>query len=281
MNAAVKSIGTIAAAAAAALLLTSCGSAASNKNNIAATFPAITATPAQETPSPLPSPAATETTAAAEEIKTLYKMNKVYRFVPIEESTDKKVVLLTFDDGPHNKEVLTSLLDTLDKHHAKAIFFVNGYRVKTHPELLTLIKERGQTIGNHSWDHIDLKKEDETKIEQQISDVQKDVENITGEPPRFFRPPYGSGGDKVKEIAKNHGLLFMTWSNGSLDWEQKSPGDPDKVTANVLEQLHPGANILMHELKWTAEALDGLLTKLEDKGYGFIDPATIELPAQS
>ncbi|MFF2090143.1 polysaccharide deacetylase family protein [Paenibacillus sp. NPDC058174] len=280
MNAAVKSIGAIAAAAAAAFLLASCGSTVSKDNNTAHTAPAITATPAQETASPLPSPTATETIAAAE-VKTLYKMNNVYRFVPIEETTDKKVVLLSFDDGPHNKEVLTSLLDTLDKHHAKAVFFVNGYRVKEHPELLTLIHERGQTIGNHSWDHIDLKKEDEAKIDQQIGDVQKDVEAITGEPPRFFRPPYGSGGDKVKEIAKNHGLLFMTWSNGSLDWEQKSPGDPDKVIANVLEQLHPGANILMHELKWTAEALDGLLTKLEDKGYGFIDPATIELPAQS
>ncbi|GGG57406.1 polysaccharide deacetylase family protein [Paenibacillus radicis (ex Gao et al. 2016)] len=282
MNAAIKSIGAITAAAAAALFLASCSSAVSGNNNATHAVPAITATP-EQTVSPPPSPAATplETIAAAEEIKALYKMNKVYRFVPIEETTEKKVVLLTFDDGPHNKEVLTSLLDTLDKHHAKAIFFVNGYRVKDHPELLTLIQERGQTIGNHSWDHIDLKKEDEAKIEQQIGDVQKDVEDITGEPPRFFRPPYGSGGDKVKEIAKNHGLLFMTWSNGSLDWEQKSPGDPDKVIANVLEQLHPGANILMHELKWTAEALDGLLTKLEDKGYGFIDPATIELPAQS
>jgi peptidoglycan/xylan/chitin deacetylase (PgdA/CDA1 family) len=69
----------------------------------------------------------------------------------------------------------------------------------------------------------------------------------------------------------------MTWSNGSLDWEQKSPGNPDKVITNVLDQLHPGANILMHELTWTASALDDLLTKLEEKGYTFIDPETIEV----
>ncbi|MUT65512.1 polysaccharide deacetylase family protein [Paenibacillus sp. NEAU-GSW1] len=279
-----------AAVIAATALLAGCGGAAqtnskdkgSDQPSSAAESPAPSPTeqakPASPSPTAAPEASASTAPAISEPAKPLYKMSSVYRFSPIEEGTEKKVVLLTFDDGPKDEAVLTSMLDTLDKHKAKAIFFVNGYRVKQNPELLKLIHERGQTIGNHSWDHIDLKKENEEKIEQQIGDVQKDVEAIVGEPPRFFRPPYGSGGDKVKEIAKNHGLLFMTWSNGSLDWEQKSPGKPDEVIANVLDQLHPGANILMHELGWTAEALDGLLTKLEEKGYGFIDPSTIELP---
>ena len=54
--------------------------------------------------------------------------------------------------------MISQMIDTLDKHDAKAIFFVNGYRAKEHPELLKLIHDRGQIIGNHSWDHIDLKK---------------------------------------------------------------------------------------------------------------------------
>lgn len=227
------------------------------------TFEGISPTPAEPSPSP--------------QVKAVqYKMTSVYRFVPIDQTNaSKKAVLLTFDDAPHNEEVINSLLDTLDKHKAKAIFFVNGYRVKQHPDLLKLIHDRGQTIGNHSWDHIDLKKEEPAKVESQIADVQAEVKALIGKEPVFFRPPYGSGGDTVKQAAKNHGMLFMTWSNGSLDWEQKAPGDPDKVISNVLKQLHPGANILMHELKWTAAALDGLLTKLEEKGYSFIDPETI------
>lgn len=52
----------------------------------------------------------------------LYRMNKSYRFEPIDASVQNKVVLLTFDDGPKDEAVLTSILDTLDKHHAKAIF---------------------------------------------------------------------------------------------------------------------------------------------------------------
>jgi peptidoglycan/xylan/chitin deacetylase (PgdA/CDA1 family) len=226
-----------------------------------------------------PAAAEPDTSSSEQSVKALYRMNSVYRFEPIASDTPKKVVLLTFDDGPKEKEMLTSLLDTLDKHNAKAIFFVNGFRVKQNPDLLGLIKERGQTIGNHSWDHIDLKQEKPEIIAKQIGDVQQIVEKVTGEKPRFFRPPFGSGGDQVREVASKEKLLFMTWSNGSLDWDKKSTHEkPELVVKSVLDQLHPGANILMHELPWTAKALDQLLTKLEDKGYGFIDPATIAPP---
>lgn len=224
-------------------------------------------------PSPSTEPNAEETAKPA----ALYRMNDVYRFVPILETTTNKVVLLTFDDGPKDEVILTSMLDTLDKHNAKAIFFVNGYRVKQNPKLLTLIHERGQTIGNHSWDHINLKKELKAVVEQQIGSLQTEIEALTGEKPLFFRPPFGAGGETVKEIAKNHGMLYMTWSNGSLDWDQSTKDKPDEVIRNVMDQLHPGANILMHELKWTADALDELLTNIENKGYSYIDPATIDI----
>lgn len=226
-------------------------------------------------PSPSPSPASEE----LGEGKPLYRMNeKSFRFSPISDA-EKKVVLLSFDDGPKEKEMLTSMLDTLEKHNAKAIFFVNGYRAKEKPELLTLIHERGQIIGNHSWDHIELRKKSKAEVQKQLGDVQDIVEKTIGERPRFFRPPFGAGGDVGKAVAKEEGMLYMTWSNGSLDWDLKATKkDPQLVIQQVLDQLHPGANILMHELQWTADGLDELLTKLEQKGYGFIDPATIELP---
>ena len=64
--------------------------------------------------------------------------------------TEKNVVLLTFDDGPKEEEMLTSMLNTLKKHDAKAIFFVNGFRVQANPELLELIHSEGHAIGNDS-----------------------------------------------------------------------------------------------------------------------------------
>jgi peptidoglycan/xylan/chitin deacetylase (PgdA/CDA1 family) len=216
---------------------------------------------------------------ALAEVPLLYHMNKNYDIVPNEETTNKKVVLLTFDDGPKDADMINPLMDILDKHQAKAIFFVNGYRVKAHPELLELIHNRGGIIGNHSWDHIVLKDKSYTEVKKQIEDVQIAVKEIIGEAPHFFRPPHGAGGDVGKKISAENGMLYMTWSNGSLDWEmkEKETGKTDKLIKNVTDQLHSGSNILMHELPWTVEALDKLLTTLEGKGYSFVDPRSIEL----
>lgn len=210
---------------------------------------------------------------AVPEIK--YHINKAYRVVPNAEGTEKQVVLLTFDDGPKEQDMVNGLLDTLEKHQAKAIFFVNGYRVKANPDLLQQIHDRGQIIGNHSWDHIDLKKESTDNARKQVEDVQQIVEDTIGERPRFFRPPFGSGNDNLHKIADDNDLIYMTWSNGSLDWDSSSKNKPEVVIQNVMDQLHNGSNILMHELPWTVEALDEMLTKLEEKGYSFVDPRSI------
>ncbi|MDQ0492043.1 polysaccharide deacetylase family protein [Paenibacillus brasilensis] len=210
-----------------------------------------------------------------------YHLDKAYNVVPNQKGAEKKVILLTFDDGPKEASMINKIIDTLDKHKAKAIFFVNGYRVKEHPELLKLIHDRRQPIGNHSWDHIVLKNKSEAEVKKQIETVQKIVKDTTGQAPVFFRPPHGAGGDVGRKVAKENGLLYMTWSVGSLDWTMKKnqPNKTDAILKNVTEQLHPGSNILMHELPWTAEALDDLLTRLEQKGYQFVDPQYIELPA--
>jgi peptidoglycan/xylan/chitin deacetylase (PgdA/CDA1 family) len=207
-------------------------------------------------------------------------MNKVYNIIPIDKTkSPDKVVLLTFDDGPKQEVTLKPLLDTLDKHHAKAIFFVNGYRVKSHPELLKEIHDRGQVIGNHSYDHIMLGKEKEPKIRDQIERVQSIVKEVTGQTPVFFRPPFASSNDSVRKVVKDNGLLYMTWSNGSLDWtlSNKVQNKTQVIIDNVMKQLHPGSNILMHELPWTGQALDSLLTQLEAKGYSFVDPNAIDV----
>jgi len=211
---------------------------------------------------------------SGETAKTHY-MNKNYFLKPIDENGEKRVVLLTFDDGPKEEGMLTDILDTLDRHGAKAVFFVNGFRVKQNPGLLRLIDERGQTIGNHSYDHIVLKNEPEDVIDAQLEGVQDIVEQTVGKRPRFFRPPNGAGNDYVKAKAAELGMLYMTWSNGSLDWADNK-NDPDGVIRSVMEQLHPGCIILMHELPWTAEALDELLSRIEAEGYAFLDPEAID-----
>ncbi|MNI66806.1 Peptidoglycan-N-acetylmuramic acid deacetylase PdaC [compost metagenome] len=126
-----------------------------------------------------------------------------------------------------------------------------------------------------------MKKENAENARKQVEDVQQIVEDTIGERPRFFRPPFGSGNDHLHQIAKDNELIYMTWSNGSLDWDSKNKNKPEAVIQNVMDQLHAGSNILMHELPWTVEALDELLTKLEEKGYSFVDPRTISVAPEA
>ncbi|KGE17848.1 xylanase deacetylase [Paenibacillus wynnii] len=293
----------------AAFLLVSCSNSDGNSRNTAQETnlqPTAAATEGVTTPaisqntepelSPSPEPSPTEATPAVSPspdtagnedtntgnpagIPLLYHMNKNYDLIPNEAGTPKKVVLLTFDDGPKDAKLINPMMDILDNHKAKAIFFVNGYRIKEHPELLKLIHDRGGIIGNHSWDHIILKDKPYATVKKQLEDVQNIVKEITGDVPHFFRPPHGAGGDVGRKVAAENEMLYMTWSVGSLDWEMKESesGKTEKLIKNVTDQLHSGSNILMHELPWTVEGLDALLSTLEGKGYGFIDPRSIEL----
>ena len=233
----------------------------SETKKIGATTPdaQATSTPSPEVNTPVP-------------ISIRYKMKANYDIVPINpEQTSNKVVLLTFDDGPKELAMIESMLQTLNKYNAKAIFFVNGYRVNAQPGLLTKLHNAGHTIGNHSYDHIALGKEPATVIEEQITSVQSQIKALIGEAPRFFRPPFASSNDDVRRICNEQDLLFMTWSNGSLDWDSHNQS-PESVVTNVMEQLHPGSNILMHELQWTVDGLDKLLSELTKAGYTFVDP---------
>jgi peptidoglycan/xylan/chitin deacetylase (PgdA/CDA1 family) len=89
-----------------------------------------------------------------ETVQKLYHMNKNYFIVPNDpDKTDKHVVLLTFDDGPKKKEWIESIINTLNNHHTKAIFFEIGSTIKANPDLLKFTYDSGETIGNHTWTH--------------------------------------------------------------------------------------------------------------------------------
>ena len=137
----------------------------------------------------------------------------------------------------------TTMLDTLGSTRAKRGLFVNGYRAR-RTGVVRLIADR----GHDRQSFLGSRQSQETRCRRnRAADHRRaDPRFPGGEAPRFFRPPH-AGNDAVRQIAAEQGLLYMTWSDGSLDWDAH-PGPADLVVANVLAQLHPGANVLMHEL---------------------------------
>lgn len=207
-----------------------------------------------------------------------YRLNPAnWSLKPIS-NANPKVVLLTFDDAPDKYSL--QIAKTLKKHGVKAIFFVNGHFIDTDAEkaVLKQIHEMGFAIGNHTYTHASLKELSEEEQSNEILKVNDAVEAITGERPKFFRAPFGMNTEFSKSIAAKEKMLFMNWTYG-YDWEKEFQNKValTKIMANS-PYLTNGANLLMHDRKWTGEAISGIITGLQEKGYEILDPSLIETP---
>jgi peptidoglycan/xylan/chitin deacetylase (PgdA/CDA1 family) len=135
--------------------------------------------------------------------------------------------------------------------------------------------KEGFAVGNHTWDHLNLKKEEDVNIiEKEINKDSELINKLTGSFPRFFRAPYGESNTYIRKLAKDKGMIFMDWSGAAKDWE-KSTIEKDIFINNVTNNLHSGSIILIHEHPWSLANLDALLTTLESDGYTYVDPKNI------
>ncbi len=213
------------------------------------------------------------TSATTPVTKRGYYVNKNYDVIPYGKKASKKVVLLTIDDGP--SKYSKSMVSTLIKHKTPAIFFVNGTNDKKNPGAIALEHSAGFAIGNHTWDHANLTKLSKEKILTEISRNTKLITKITGTPPRFFRAPYGMSTPYTRNLVKDTGMIFMNWSGAAKDWE-KNTRDEKVLLSNVIDTIHDGEIILIHEHEWTDKYLDDLLVSIEKKGYTFVNPDDIQ-----
>ncbi|SFQ21686.1 Peptidoglycan/xylan/chitin deacetylase, PgdA/CDA1 family [Psychrobacillus psychrotolerans] len=211
-----------------------------------------------------------------QETETLYELNEAnWTFKPIEDA-NPKAVLLTIDDAPEKYAV--EMAKTLKELNAPAIFFVNGHFLDTDDEKnnLKAIYDMGFSIGNHTQTHVNLKESSEEQQKEEIIKVNETVEAVIGEKPKFFRAPFGINTDFSKSLVKQEGMLLMNWTYG-YDWE-KQYRDAASLTDIMVntEYLTDGANLLMHDREWTAQALRGIVEGLRANGYDLIDPKTIK-----
>ena len=109
----------------------------------------------------------------------------------------------------------------------------------------------------------DVKKDELMKVHEKVRD-------LTGYEMFLFRPPYGDYDNAVVNVAKDCGYFAIQWDVDSLDWKDYGV---DSIIKTVTEHKHlgNGSIILCHNgAKFTAQALDTLITKLKDKGYTIV-----------
>ncbi len=143
----------------------------------------------------------------------------------------------------------------------------------------------GFAIGNHTYNHKLLSDLSTEKQKEEIVSLNDRIEGIIGERPQFFRAPHGENTDFSRQIAADEGMVTMNWTYGYDYFEPYM--DAEKLTEAMVtgkgpevdvpySLLKPGANLLMHDREWTAEALPDIIEGLRAKGYEIVDPALIQ-----
>lgn len=180
--------------------------------------------------------------------------------MPVPEPGD--VLYFSFDDGP-SPTWTPRVLDLLGTYHATATFFQIGQEAARAPDLVDQVRERGHSVGNHTWSHPDLTTLSSEDVREQLTRTH-DVIGLA----RCVRPPMGVTNASVQEVFADLGLTEQLWDIDTRDWDHRSA---QEIASAVLSQARSGAVVLMHDgggdRSQTVEALTELLPRLTEAGW--------------
>lgn len=176
---------------------------------------------------------------------------------------NKKMVALTYDDGP---SIYTPrILKTLKENNSVATFFVVGNRVPMYSDTVKKAYGMGCEIGNHTYEHKILTRADAAGIRNQVSRTNVAVKKITGTAPIVMRPPGGAVNNMVKSQS---GMPMILWSIDTLDWRTRNAASTKTA---VLDHVKDGDIVLMHDLyEATANASTTIIPTLVERGYQLV-----------
>ncbi len=178
-------------------------------------------------------------------------------------------ISLTFDDGPHPRYT-GEILDVLVSFGVRATFFVVGENAEKYPDLIMREVEEGHEIGNHTFDHENVREVSFEEATRQILETGRAVSEVSGFTPRLFRPPEGKIGDEALRAASELGYTVVLWSVDTRDWTNIAAG---KI-ARAAKAAKDGDVILCHDFisgeSHTAEALRTFIPELQSRGYEFV-----------
>ena len=184
-------------------------------------------------------------------------------------ATDSPKIALTFDAAWGNEDT-AQILEILAKYNVRATFFMTGGWIENYPEDVKAIYQAGHDLGNHSQSHPDMATLSPEEIRAELQGPHDMVFNLTGYDMHLFRAPYGSYNNTLIETATECGYSTIQWDVDSLDWKDYGV---DSIINTVCNHNHlgNGSIILCHNgAKFTADALETLITNLQSQGYEFV-----------
>jgi len=191
--------------------------------------------------------------------------------------TDKKRVVLTFDDGP-SPEWTPKVLDELKRENIKAVFFMIGHHVQKYPDIARRVADEGHTIGNHGYAHSVMLYYTPAEIEEEIKYTEYVIREITGQITKYFRPPKAWLRKRIKEKIKSMGYDTILWSLNSKDWVSFNH---KSIVNYISKNIRNGDILLFHDSgnvstteggnrTQTVKSISLLARTLREKGFEFV-----------
>lgn len=175
----------------------------------------------------------------------------------------KKVVYLTFDDGP--SRYTPQVLRVLKRHNAKATFFMIGRQAKSNRSAVRQVRRGGHKIGNHTYNHPWLTKTSASRVRSELRLADAATGRTT-----CMRPPGGFVNSRVRSVARAERKSIVMWSVDTNDWRRPGSG---RIVRSIGSSPRSGSIILMHDgggnRSQTVAALNTVLPRLKAKGYRF------------
>jgi len=186
-------------------------------------------------------------------------------------SVTRKVVALTFDDGP-NGRYTDEILEILQLNGIRATFFFIGKNIADQQALVSKTYLQGHVIGNHSYSHSYLAGLPIDKIVDELKDTSSLVRSIVRRYPVLFRPPYGSCSPRSRDIVEGLGFKTIMWSAITDDYNPNTTAE--KIAREIINSVTPGAIIALHDgggrRGKTVEALPIIIAALQAQGFEFL-----------
>lgn len=176
-----------------------------------------------------------------------------------------KVIAMTFDDGPG--PYTNTLLDILEQNDSRATFFMQGINVERYgADTIPRMVKQGNMLGNHSYDHPNLKANGQEVAQQQFDQTDQLIAQYNnGVGAEVIRFPFG---EYTKELAAATGRSCWFWNVDTLDWKTK---DVNSNISAVLDNAGGGDIILMHDIhEATVTACQTIIPELKNRGFELV-----------
>lgn len=204
-------------------------------------------------------------TIASDKVQVVNGQKDTFLHSPTEKASfTEKQIALTFDDGPHPRYT-EELLDGLRERGVVVTFFVTGEHATLHPDIIERMHTEGHMIGNHTYSHMQLRKNNLDLYKQELLRTSEVIEEITGEEVLYVRPPYGSWNKSIEEELN---MFPVLWTVDPLDW---CSSNVEAIVNRIVKNIREGDIILMHD--YYATSVDAALLavdKLLEQGYRFV-----------